>query len=80
MLSISECHKDADVCSLSAILETGDLPQRYFLSARACAGILRRSEKRGKDLPAVLKESLERAAANGQKELAGQQETNTTIL
>ncbi len=58
MLSISECHKDADVCSLSAILETGDLPQRYFLSVRACAGILRRAEKRGKALPAQLMKAL----------------------
>src|SRR6185312_11695269 len=31
---------DDGVCSLSDILETGDVPQRYFLSAKACAGIL----------------------------------------
>src|SRR6185312_14483835 len=27
---------DAGVCSLSDILETGDVPQRYYLSAKAC--------------------------------------------
>lgn len=37
--------------SLSDILETGDLPQRYFLSPVACAGILRRAEKRGRAGP-----------------------------
>jgi hypothetical protein len=42
---------------LSDVLETGALPQRFFLSATACQGILRRAEKRGKKLP----EQLERA-------------------
>lgn len=41
-LNTSECHKDAAVCSLSAFLETGLLPPKYFLSQRACKGILRR--------------------------------------
>ena len=47
------------VCSLSDILETGDLPQRYFLTPRACAGILRRAGKRGKELPPLLRRALE---------------------
>jgi hypothetical protein len=64
-LSISECPSVVVVSSLSDILETGDLPQRFFLSARACAGILRRAEKRGKSLPPSLAEAL-RAAASGQ--------------
>ena len=46
------------VCSLSDILETGAVPQRFFLTAKACQGILRRAEKRGKDLPAALKSAL----------------------
>ena len=58
-LSSSEWHKDADVCLLSDTLETGDLPQRFFLSAKACAGILRRAEKRGKTLPPQLQLALE---------------------
>jgi hypothetical protein len=29
---------DDGVCSLSDILETGDVPQRYYLSAKACSG------------------------------------------
>lgn len=45
---------DAGVCSLSSILETGSIDRRYFLSPKACAGILRRAEKRGKDLPPSL--------------------------
>ena len=57
-LNTSEWPKDAAVCSLSDILETGDLPQRYFLSAKACAGILRRAEKRGKTLPTALLDAL----------------------
>ena len=53
-LNSSEWPSDGVACSLSDILETGDVPQRYFLSARACAGILRRAEKRGKELPTAL--------------------------
>jgi hypothetical protein len=59
-LNISEWPKDAAVCSLSDTLETGDVPQRHFLSATACAGILRRAEKRGKKLPVMLQSALQR--------------------
>jgi len=48
-----------DVCSLSDVLETGPLPQRFSLSAKACAGILRRAERRGKQLPPMLQAALE---------------------
>ena len=56
--SFSEFPSDAVVSSLSDILETGELPQRYYLSGRACRGILRRAEKRGKELPEALKSAL----------------------
>ena len=49
---------DEGVCSLWDILETGDVLQRYYLSARACSGILRRADKRGKDLPPMLHQAL----------------------
>ena len=55
--------KDDSVCSLSDILEdSGSVPQRYFLSAKACAGILRRAEKRGKSLPEPLALALRAVA------------------
>ena len=54
--------KEEGVCSLSDILESGDIPPRYFLSKGACTGILRRAAKRGKKLPAVLEEALRRQA------------------
>jgi len=50
------------VSALSDILETGDVPQRYFLSAKACQGILRRAEKRGKLLPKALQTTLRSVA------------------
>ena len=53
---------DADVCSLSDILETGDLPRPYYLTPKACAGILRRAADRGKDLPAKLFQALQQVA------------------
>ena len=54
-----QCPNDDGVCSLSDILETGDVPQRYYLSPRACAGILRRAVKRGKTLPQRLAHALQ---------------------
>lgn len=62
MLNISEWPNDAAVCSLSQILETGPIPQQYYLSAKACAGILRRAEKRGKELPTILHQALRAVA------------------
>ena len=54
---------DDGVCSLLDILEdSGSVPQRYFLSAKACAGILRRAEKRGKVLPEPLALALKAVA------------------
>ncbi len=44
--------------SLWQILEEHPHP-RYYLTRKACLGILRRSEERGKELPRPLKEALE---------------------
>jgi hypothetical protein len=51
-------HNAEGVCSLSDILETGGHLRRYFLSAKACRGILRRADKRGKELPQALRLAL----------------------
>jgi hypothetical protein len=53
---------DDGVCSLSDILETGDVPRQYYLSAKACRGILRRAGKRGKELPPQLARALQAVA------------------
>jgi hypothetical protein len=66
--SSSESPNVAEECSLSDVLES-HVPQRFFLSPRAAAGILRRAEKRGRTLPARLQSALE--------SLAIQQETKT---
>ena len=70
-LNSTEWPNAAAVCSLSDILETGDLPQRYFLSAKACRGILRRAAKRGKTLPEHLQAALEQAATQEPTKPAG---------
>jgi len=49
--------------SLSRILQPlEDVPEKYYLSAKACLGILRRAKERGKELPEELKIALERQA------------------
>jgi hypothetical protein len=62
-LNTSEYPSAAAASSLSDVLETGELPQRYYLSGRACRGILRRAEKRGKMLPPPLAHALMAVAA-----------------
>ena len=47
-LSISACPSSAVGSSLSDIIETGDVPPRYFLSRKACSGLEKRDGKRGK--------------------------------
>ncbi len=61
-LSGLELVSDAEESFLSDILETGDLPTKYYLSPKACQGILRRSKERGKTLPERLRLALERQA------------------
>ena len=46
---------------LSQILQE-NVPEKYYLSQRACSGILRRSSVRGKELPELLKRALEKQA------------------
>lgn len=64
-LSISEWPSAAAVCSLWEVLET-DAPPKYFLSATACSGILRRAERRGKVLPTMLHQALQQVALEPQ--------------
>ena len=59
--NISERHSGAGVSFLSQILEA-NAAEKYFLSPKACQGILRRAERRGKDLPPMLKAALEQQA------------------
>ena len=56
-LNSSECPKDAADCSLSRTL-LGTVPSKYYLTKRACLGILRRADKRGKPLPELLELAL----------------------
>ena len=60
------------VCSLSDILETGVIPQRYYLSPKACAGILLRAERRNKKLPELLHTALLHSANTQATELLPQ--------
>ena len=58
----SEWRSGGVACSLSSMLETGPIDHRFFLSAKACAGILRRAENRGKTLPRQLEQALQTVA------------------
>lgn len=59
-----ECPNVAAESRLSQILEETP-PAKYSLTAKACLGILRRAERRGKDLPPLLKRVLLMQSASG---------------
>ena len=56
-LNCSACPKGVIGSSLSLILEDS-VPQKYYLSRKACRGILRRARERGKPLPVKLEVAL----------------------
>jgi hypothetical protein len=60
MSTLEPSLSEGGVCSLSDVLETGEVQPQFYLTPKACAGILRRAEARGKKLP----EQLERALAS----------------
>lgn len=64
MLSVWGPHSVAEESRLSQILEVNPLP-KYNLTAKACLGILRRAERRGKDLPERLKQVLLMQSVSG---------------
>lgn len=84
MLNISECPSVAVESHLSQILEETPHP-KYSLSARACQGILNRAERRGKELPPMLKEALIKqaqlsASKNEQDVQGGAKESSSSTI
>ena len=61
MHSFGECPKEEKESHLSQILQGGQL-QKYYLSEKACQGILRRAKTRGKQLPEILYKTLMKQA------------------
>ena len=61
--NFSEAPDPVVTTKLSQILDYS-APARYDLSPRACQGIINRAEKRGKELPPMLKEALLEVIAN----------------
>lgn len=57
MHSFGESPREENASLLSQILEDSPHP-KYFLSEKACLGILTRVERRGKELPPELKKAL----------------------
>ena len=59
--NIGESPREENASFLSQILQR-IVPEKYYLTAKACLGILRRSLERGKALPEILRKALERQA------------------
>ena len=67
MRNTGECPREEKGSTLSQILEEHP-PKKYYLTAAACKGILRRAEERGKPLPPQLQAALE--MQSGQRPVA----------
>ena len=61
MLNTGVSPSEEQESTLSQIL-MADVPQKYYLSQKACLGILRRASERGKKLPEVLELALKKQA------------------
>ena len=55
----SESPNNADASTLLPCIETGEVPEKYFLSPNAATGILRRVDRMGRNLPPSFRRSLE---------------------
>ena len=68
-LNTSECPNDVAGSSLWQVLEPS-APSKYYLSKAACAGILRRAQIRGRQLPERLQAALTDGGPGNQPEAA----------
>ena len=68
--SIGGFPKEERESRLSQILEDNPHP-KYCLSPKACQGILNRAERRGKELPPILKEALEQSVSKSGRDVKG---------
>lgn len=73
-LNIGECPNAERESLLSQILED-NVPQKYYLSARACQGILTRASRRGKPLPDILRQAILDVIEQSRKPSMTQEET-----
>ena len=56
-------YPSAENASILSDILLATVPEKYYLSRKACLGILQRASARGKELPAILKAALEKQAA-----------------
>ena len=63
--STSAWPSTGSVCSslLDVLVPADQVPAQYYLTPRACAGILQRAERRGRKLPEPLRQVLQAVAA-----------------
>jgi hypothetical protein len=60
----SESPSNAVASSLSDVLETDPIPEKYFLTPVTAASIIRRAKRHGRELPPALEASLHRTAGS----------------
>lgn len=66
-LNTSEAPNHVRESTLWQVLVKGSIPERYYLSSRACEGIINRADKKGKPLPQLLHLALEATIAETER-------------
>lgn len=66
MRDFGESPSEEEGSGLSQILEA-NVPLKYYLSAKACEGVLRRAKKRGKELPKILETAIKQQIERWEK-------------
>lgn len=56
MLNTSECPNEEESFLSQILME--EVPEKYYLSKKACLGILQRAARKGKEIPEQLKQAL----------------------
>lgn len=75
MLDFGESPNVAVESSLLSIVEE-DAPRKFYLSAKACEGIIRRTDAKGKPLPEPLRLALKEQIERAKRTFSGPEEGN----
>lgn len=77
-LNTSEAPNHVRESTLWQVLVKDSIPEKYYLSSRACEGIISRAERKGKPLPPLLRLALETTIKDQAKEQAKEQTEQPT--
>jgi len=77
--SLNPADESFSWASIETVLETGDIPQRFYMTPKACAGMERRNLRRGMKLSDALHRAVQSLAATWQQKKECSDSTHADI-